>query len=138
MIAGRGLLVQGQHEGLVRRLSFLMVALGVIAGAVRAEESSAQRADRLKARYLLNFMKFVEWPAPAQENLLTVCFIGGQGVLNALASGIENKVVGERHLTVRMLSDSEAPAGCDVLYLDAATFVTGEILHVDGGQAAGR
>ena len=25
-----------------------------------------------------------------------------------------------------------------ILYLDAATFVTGEILHVDGGQAAGR
>jgi len=25
-----------------------------------------------------------------------------------------------------------------VLYLDSATFVTGEILHVDGGQSAGR
>jgi NAD(P)-dependent dehydrogenase (short-subunit alcohol dehydrogenase family) len=25
-----------------------------------------------------------------------------------------------------------------VLYLEQATFVTGEILHVDGGQSAGR
>jgi len=25
-----------------------------------------------------------------------------------------------------------------VLYLDRAAFVTGEVLHVDGGQAAGR
>jgi NAD(P)-dependent dehydrogenase (short-subunit alcohol dehydrogenase family) len=25
-----------------------------------------------------------------------------------------------------------------VLYLDQATFVTGETLHIDGGQAAGR
>ena len=25
-----------------------------------------------------------------------------------------------------------------VLYLESATFVTGEILHIDGGQSAGR
>jgi NAD(P)-dependent dehydrogenase (short-subunit alcohol dehydrogenase family) len=25
-----------------------------------------------------------------------------------------------------------------VLYLDSASFVTGEILHIDGGQSAGR
>jgi len=25
-----------------------------------------------------------------------------------------------------------------ILYLERATFVTGEVLHIDGGQAAGR
>jgi hypothetical protein len=125
MIAVRDPTVQAPRKDRMRGFGFLIgmlfVIIGGSPGAVRVEESLAQRADRLKAGYLFSFMKFVEWPPPAPENLLTVCFVGGQGVLDALASGIENKLVGERHLTVRMLSESETPVGCEVLYLDAAT-----------------
>jgi hypothetical protein len=102
----------------------LFVSAGVSAPSA-AEEFAGRREAQLKSGYLLNFMKFVDWPASVPANLLTVCFLGGQDVRDALATGIENKLVGERHLTVRSLSNSEAPAGCDVLYLEAATIPNG-------------
>jgi hypothetical protein len=113
-----------------RRVGILIVSLFAIIGGradlvAAAEESSAQRSDRLKASYLLNFAKFVEWPASVPGTPLTVCFVGGQGVFEELASGIERKVVGERHLAARKLSESEAPVGCDVLYLDATKMPEG-------------
>jgi len=124
MIASRCRSMQGRRNAFVNRMGILIVTLVAIvggsAGAGQPEETGAQRADQLKAAYLLNFVKFVEWPASVPANLLTVCFVGGQGVLDAFASGIENKVAAERHLVARNLSESESVAGCNVLYLDAA------------------
>jgi hypothetical protein len=128
VIAERGA-VHGLHTGRTRPWGALIVALLVIidgkVDAVAGEELSAQRADRLKAGYLLNFLKFVEWPAPLKANPLTVCFVGGQGVRESLAAGIENTLIGDRHLAVRSLSDPATPVGCDVLYVEAATMPDG-------------
>jgi hypothetical protein len=110
---------------LPRAAIYLVALLAAIGGGAGAADTAVQRADQLKAGYLLNFVKFVEWPASVPSNLLTVCFIGGNGVRDALASGIDTKMAGERHLAVRTLSDSETPAGCNVLYLDAAMMPPG-------------
>jgi YfiR/HmsC-like len=103
----------------------LLVAIGGGADAAGIADATIQRADQLKAGYLLNFVKFVEWPASVSANLLTVCFVGGKGVRDALASGIDTKMAGERHLAVRSLSDSDPPVGCNVLYIDAAMMPEG-------------
>jgi hypothetical protein len=111
--------------GLAIHVLALLPAISGGADAAGAADATLQRADQLKASYLLNFVKFVEWPASVPANLLTVCFIGGKGVRDALTSGIETKMAGERHLAVRTLSDSEPPVGCHVLYLDAAIMPEG-------------
>jgi hypothetical protein len=101
-------------------LIVLLLALpGIVAHSAPGAETAAQRADRLKAEYLLSFVKFVEWPASVPTSFLTVCFAGGQGVLDAVAAEIESKSADERHLAVRKLSEAEQPAGCNVVYLDA-------------------
>jgi len=80
-----------------------------------------QRENQFKAAYLFNFVKFVEWPTDAPLETLTVCFLGGQGVHEALANGIEGKHVGGRKLTLRRLEQSATVDRCDVLYADAAS-----------------
>lgn len=99
-----------------------LMILGIIASVsygAQAEEASAQREDRLKAAYLFNFVKFVEWPAAVAADVVTVCFVGAEGVHDALASGIENKRAGARRLAVRRLQDADSATGCNLLYLDA-------------------
>jgi len=103
----------------------LLAAIGGDVDAADTPDAAVQRADQLKAGYLLSFVKFVDWPSSVPANPVTVCFVGGKGVRDALASGIENKMAGERHLAVRTLSDSETPVGCNVLYLDAAMMPEG-------------
>ena len=86
-----------------------------------ADDSAAVRREaQFKAAYLFNFVKFVEWPA-AVGDTLTVCFVGGEGVLEALADGIDAKRIGARKLAARRL-DGAAPAeGCNAVYIDEAS-----------------
>jgi hypothetical protein len=102
----------------MRRLLALPLMLAAVCAC--ADEADVHREDQLKAAYLFNFVKFVEWPATRiADQALIVCFVGGSGVHDALASGIENKRVGERPLALRRLPDTESDAGCDVLYLES-------------------
>jgi hypothetical protein len=94
-------------------------ALGAVAACAASAESPApQRLDQLKAGYLVNFVKFIEWPATASAGELTLCFIGAAGVREALPADLSNRLVGGRRLTVRELKTGEASAGCGVLYID--------------------
>jgi hypothetical protein len=77
-----------------------------------------QREDALKAGYLFNFIKFVEWPAPGGTDPFTVCFLGSEGVLGQLATAVSTKRIGDRPIAARMLSVGEPFAGCQVLYID--------------------
>jgi hypothetical protein len=83
-------------------------------------DDAAVREHALRAGYLFNFVKFVEWPALASPGSLTVCFVGGAGIREAFASNLDSKRVGTRRLLVRDLANATATAGCDVLYLDSA------------------
>jgi hypothetical protein len=91
-----------------------------------ADDASERRADQLKAAYLLNFIKFVDWPAPAAGDVLTVCFAGGGGVHDALAIGIESKKAANHPLTLRQLESTSAAQGCNVLYVDAQSLSGGQ------------
>jgi hypothetical protein len=83
-----------------------------------ADEASARREDQLKAAYLLNFVKFVEWPDAAFGEPLRLCFLGAASVRDAMAAGIESQRVGTRALAVRAIEESDKTDGCSVLYFD--------------------
>ena len=67
-----------------------VLALCAMSSAVAAPEAAELREAQFKAAYLFNFVKFVDWPANASA-VLTVCFVGGDGVLDALSDGIDAK-----------------------------------------------
>ena len=98
----------------------LLAALGLATVTVRADEVQ-RREDQFKAAYLFNFVKFVEWPPGVAVETLTVCFLGGEGVHEALASGIDAKRAGPRKLIARQLEPPATLESCEVLYADAAS-----------------
>jgi hypothetical protein len=106
------------HRSAVAVLAVLLLATGwAVPG--RADEAGARREDQLKAAYLFNFVKFVEWPEGAVGQTLIVCFLGGAGVHAALAAGIENKKAGQRSLLARKVARSDGAGDCNVLYIEA-------------------
>jgi hypothetical protein len=83
-------------------------------------ELPGNRADLLKAAYLVNFARFVGWPASTQPDVIRVCFSGASGVRDALLADLDKTRIGTRRLTVRVLESGASAHGCDVLYADAA------------------
>jgi hypothetical protein len=103
------------------RPPFIALLAALVLATVKVHADDVQRReDQFKAAYLFNFVKFVEWPTSAADTL-TVCFLGGQGVHEALASGIDAKRVGPRKLIVRRIEPPASVASCEVLYADAGS-----------------
>lgn len=93
-----------------------LIASAVPCGRLSADEAIA-RADQLTAAYLINFTQFVQWPATA-DNTLTICFLGGEGVHEALARAIASKKkVAGGALAVRSLERGAPLDGCKVLFI---------------------
>lgn len=97
----------------------ILTALCCVVSAAWADDASARRADQLKAGYVFNFAKFVEWSPAAATAPLTVCFFGAPGVYDAFSASIDKKRVGTRPLSARQIRTAEESASCNVLYVDA-------------------
>lgn len=76
---------------------------------------------RVKAAFVYNFAKFVEWPpgafAPANAPL-TVCALASEPFTVELERAVQGKRMAHRGLLLRRLSDDEAPDGCHVLVVE--------------------
>jgi hypothetical protein len=78
------------------------------------------REDHLRAGYLLNFAKFVEWPRLGATDVLTICFVGAAGIRDSFTAGSAGKQVGTHSFVTRALSARASPEGCQLLYVEAA------------------
>lgn len=90
------------------------VALAGLALAVPASFGQVTTEAQLKAAYLVNFLKYVEWPA--QRPTLTICLFGRDSLGPSLAS-YEGRQIGGRELNIRKVSSPEQLADCHELYI---------------------
>jgi hypothetical protein len=103
---------------LLRKLAVLLAALLALPGIARAQGTSEYD---LKAAFLYNFTKFVDWPPsafPDAGSSLKICVLGEDPFgrsLKALAG--ENEEVGGRKLTVISKESLPRPGGCQVLFI---------------------
>jgi hypothetical protein len=108
----------------LRLRSFLGAALffsGVVSLGQGNSVTSAGRTTseyEVKAAYLLNFARFVEWPdvPPGQGNdPFSICIVGDDPFQGALDRLIEGEVVGGRPIIVRRLPRWQEP--CRILFI---------------------
>ena len=96
-----------------------LLLLPLAASAQDAALPATARADQLKAGYVLNFARFVEWPESAPATL-TLCVAGNRGVLDALRATERSNHIGARTITLREVGDADSVNGCNVLYLETS------------------
>ena len=110
-----------------RRLSIRLTA--VVAAWVLLHLSSAlgQHAKpteyEVKATYLYNFSKFVQWPVqagPAQSDAFTICVIGQDPFGPALNATVENETVAGKRVVARQIPVSQDAVNCRVLFISSS------------------
>lgn len=113
------------------RLAVLLLALSalVLTGA------SPDRAGEydVKAAFLYNFTKFVEWPASAFEGdePFVIGVVGDDPFGDSLEDVLAGKSVGDRPLAIRRYPQLEALGRCHLLFLD-------DSLEAQVGRVLGR
>lgn len=90
----------------------LAFAMLVLAGTASFGQAASEA--QLKAAYLVNFLKYVEWPG--SHPTLTICLFGRDNLGPYLASYQGRQVAG-RELRVRRVSSAEQLADCQELFV---------------------
>lgn len=75
---------------------------------------------QVKAAFLYNFAKFVEWPPGTFANStdpIGICIAGMNPFGSALDAMVRGKKIGERIFAVRQISDTQQTKGCQILFI---------------------
>jgi hypothetical protein len=95
-------------------------------------------ADEVKAAFLFNFVKFVEWPveiAPAGSPIV-LAVLGSDGIEESLRSYARGKTINGRELTIRRVSGGDDFSRLHLLFIGAQEHsrIADVIRRVDTGS----
>lgn len=97
----------------------------VVLGLCVASIAGGQKADEyhVKAAFLFNFAKFVEWPPQSfktQAEPISICVVGQNPFGSALEEAVNGKMADGRPFLVRALSGQQTAAGCRILFVSSS------------------
>ena len=98
-------------------LAVVLMPLVLGAGGRRPVEVSLEY--QVKATYLFNFLKYVEWPPRDASRPLTICVAERNPFGESLREAIQGEKIEGRSLDTRVVSRPES--GCDVVFVPRGT-----------------
>jgi hypothetical protein len=101
--------------------SICAIVLGILLSAgARAQEA---KEYQVKAAFLYNFAKFVEWPPQAfksPSDPIVIGVLGKNPFGDALAAAVAGKAWGGRGFQVREILNAEQAAGCQIVFISSS------------------
>lgn len=124
------MLLRGLSRSCPRRRPFararlappILCALTLMTGA-SAQDDSPPLEYQVKAAFLFNFARFVEWPPAAfrdREASFVIGVVDDEVLARALDQAVRGKVVDGRAFEVRRLQNAHEAGFCQMLYLGSA------------------
>jgi len=107
--------------GTFLRKSAISLCLLLCFGKAAAADDSIEY--QVKAAFLLNFTKFVEWPADslgAPGSPITVCILGDDPFGHTLDQIVGGELVNGRKLAVQRIRRTPAPGSCQLLFVSTS------------------
>lgn len=103
-------------------ITLALIVLGIQPTATRSPEQAIEA--EVKAVFLYNFAKYVDWPAASQGSSATIrmCVTSNTQFLAILREAVRDEVINGRPLAAIGLDGLDGARDCDILYVgDAAT-----------------
>ena len=98
------------------------LATAVLVGSLLVPHARGQEIEeyQVKAAFLYNFAKFVEWPSEAfktPHDPIVVCVLGRDPFGSALQELIHGKSIEGRAVAFRQVADAPAASACQILFV---------------------
>jgi hypothetical protein len=103
-----------------RSITKRLLLLATLLFGVRAEAQNPMNESQVKAMFVFNFLKFVEWPADTSvgaKDPFVVIIIGEGATADATEHFLESKMIGERPLVVRRIRWDQSLAGARAAFV---------------------
>jgi len=117
----------------IRGIAALTAALLLAAPAVRAADLSALAEHQIKALYLFNFTRYVEWPADSFSTVgdpFTIAIFASPEISEDLREITRGKRVNGREILVQSFDEDGIAKGCQMIFVgDMDTSRVALVLH---------
>lgn len=111
-----------QRRKSVRWASLLGIMLFLF-GCVSVPAQTSMSEYKVKALFLLNFVKYVDWPVtarPEAANPIIIGILGQDHFSDSLTQAVEGKNFNGREIIIKHLSADDDPRGCSILFISAS------------------
>ena len=98
------------------------LAISVVAAVPLIATAQPLAASTLKAAFMLNFAKFIEWPALPAGAPIAVCIVGDEGVAAALVLTVRGQHISGHALDVSRPQNSAMWRDCHLLFIADGQF----------------
>ena len=110
-----------------------LLSLFVLLGAALPLSAQAPGFDeyQVKAAFLYNFAKFVQWPPgtfASPTDPIGICGVGQNPFGSTLANMVQGKMVGARAFAVRQFADTQQANQCQILFIGAGEWKRTRVL----------
>jgi YfiR/HmsC-like len=102
------------------RAVFTAIAIALLAAPAPAGEVRLEY--EVKAAFLFNFLKFVEWPPSPGGTPWVICVLGHDPFGDVLDETVRGKIVNGRRVEVRRYSRISDVKGCNILFIGRADY----------------
>lgn len=98
-----------------------VIILGALTGAVSLGQAAGEYNEyKVKAAFLYNFPKFVEWPSQSfkgPSDPIVIAVLGRSPFHDTLAEALAGKTINGRPFQVREISEVPQASGCQILFV---------------------
>jgi hypothetical protein len=105
-----------------RRAPFSATVLVLLSLAWTMQAQQEHLEYQVKAAFLFNFLKFVEWPAAANDSPLVIGILGHDPFGEVLDDTVSGKIVNGRNVEVRRFARSADVKDCNILFVGRSDF----------------
>jgi len=105
-----------------RNLAIRLALLALVAIRTHAETPVTDEYQ-VKAAFLYNFAKFVEWPREefsSSMDPIGICVVGQNSFGRALDHAVSGKMVNDRGFVVRQIADMKQANRCQILFVSSS------------------
>ena len=102
-------------------IALLSLLIGVNQGA--CGDTSSFSEYQIKAAFLVNFPKYVDWPAeafPETNNPIVIVLLGETKVAGEIQKTIAGRTLNGREIVLKQLASGQEPGACHILFISAA------------------
>lgn len=118
---------QNQATWRVHEIRPLLIAVAMAWALLTVPVARAQGAKptdyEVKAAYLYNFGRFVEWPVKitaANTGPFTICILGEDPFGQALDAALAGETIGNQRVAARRISNPQMSTDCQILFISSS------------------
>ncbi len=98
----------------------LLALWTMMAGSASADVDNTMHEDEVKAAFVYNFAKFIEWPSGKINEHINLCILGESPLGFSALKAIDGRTAQDKQLVTKLLNKSDELKDCHIVFIAAS------------------